>query len=157
MTTLLEKPIASVTRKNLSICVVDDEPDQVELVTERLDRAGFTVSGTTKPEDALEKIRLGNCRVVLTDFKMPGMDGLAFLQKVLECDPGMNVILITGHYSIDSAIEAIRRGAYDYLCKPIDYARLENPSTSLPNPSYGARRSVGSKKSFSTRCNSRGS
>jgi DNA-binding NtrC family response regulator len=125
MPTLLEKPPVSAARKNLSICVVDDEPDQVELTTTRLEKAGFSAVGTTDPQDALQKVRLGNCRVVLCDLKMPALDGLAFLEKTLQHDPGVYVILITGNYSIDSAIEAVKRGAYDYLCKPLDLARLE--------------------------------
>jgi two-component system response regulator HydG len=52
------------------------------------------------------------------------MDGLTFLEKALQCDPSTHVILVTGFYSVDSAIEAIKRGAYDYLCKPVDYVRL---------------------------------
>jgi two-component system response regulator HydG len=56
---------------------------------------------------------------------MASMDGMAFLEKTLQLDPGMHVILVTGFYSVDSAIEAIKRGAADYLCKPLDYPRLE--------------------------------
>jgi len=69
---------------------------------------------------------MGTCRAVVADMKMPGMDGLAFLEKTLQCDPGMYVVLVTGHYSVDAAIEAIKHGAYDYVCKPVDYARLMN-------------------------------
>jgi DNA-binding NtrC family response regulator len=58
-------------------------------------------------------VRLGRCRVVIVDFKMPGMDGLEFLEKALQWDPGMYVILATGFYSVDSAIEAVKHGAYD--------------------------------------------
>jgi DNA-binding NtrC family response regulator len=124
MVTLTEQPIVSLARKNLPICVLDDEDDIVELASERLTKAGFPTMGTSNPQDVLEKIRHGVCRAVLADYKMPGMDGLAFLEKALQCDPGMYVILVTGFYSVDSAIEAIKRGAYDYICKPIDFARL---------------------------------
>ena len=125
MKALMERPVAGTARKNLTVCVLDDDSNQVELTTERLEKAGFSAVGTTNPEEALQKVRLGGCKVVLVDFKMPGMDGFAFLEKVLQFDPGVYVILITGYYSVDSAIEAIRRGAYDYLCKPVDFPRLE--------------------------------
>jgi DNA-binding NtrC family response regulator len=125
MVTVLERPVASLVRKNLPVCVLDDEPDQVELTTDHLRKAGFPVFGTSNPQEALQKIRLGACRVVIADVKMPGMNGLTLLERTLQYDPGMYVVLATGYYSVDSAIEAIKHGAYDYLCKPIDYVRLE--------------------------------
>jgi DNA-binding NtrC family response regulator len=124
MAVLMDKPVASMARKNLPLCILDDEPDQVELTTLGLEKMGFSVFGTNDPQEALQKIRLGSCRVVLADLKMPGMDGFAFLEKALQYDPGVYVILVTGHYSVDSAIEAVKRGAYDFLCKPLDYPRL---------------------------------
>jgi DNA-binding NtrC family response regulator len=125
MRALVEKPAAGTARKSLPVCVLDDDPSQVELTADLLAKAGFPVTGTTNPEEALQKVRHGSCRVILADFKMSQMSGLTFLEKTLRCDPGMYVILITGHYSVDSAIEAIKHGAYDYLCKPLDFARLE--------------------------------
>src|ERR1700720_4478905 len=124
MLTLEEKPIVSTARKNLPICVLDDEADLAELTTERLTKLGFPAVGTTNPQDALQKIRLGGCRAVIADFKMPAMDGLALLEKVLQYDPGIYVILVTDYYSVDAAIDAIKRGAYDYLAKPLDFGRL---------------------------------
>ncbi len=125
MATTLEATEVNLARKNLPICVLDDDPAQVELATSRLDKAGFPVVGTTDPQDALHKIRLGGCRVALADFKMPVMDGLTFLQKALECDPGIYVILMTGFYQVETAIDAIKGGAYDFVSKPLDYTRLE--------------------------------
>src|ERR1700679_1281215 len=106
MKALVERSNVGTARKNLTVCVLDDDPGQVELTTERLEKAGFPTTGTTNAEEALRKVRLGACKVVLVDFKMPGMDGLTFLEKVLQFDPGVYVILITGYYSVDSAIEA---------------------------------------------------
>ncbi len=124
MITVEETPTLSIARKNLPICVLDDERDLVDLSTDRLAKLGFPVVGTTDPQEALQKIRLGGCRAVIADFKMPAMDGFAFLEKVLQYDPGIYVILVTGFYTVDSAIDAIKRGAYDYVAKPLDFARL---------------------------------
>ena len=124
MPAVQERPKTEQARSTLPICVLDDEADHVELTTTNLQRAGFPATGTTNPADALQKVRTGSCRVVIADFKMPGMDGLTFLEKALQIDPGMYVVLVTGFYSVDSAIEAIKHGASDYLCKPLDFPRL---------------------------------
>jgi DNA-binding NtrC family response regulator len=125
MQTLTAMTLTEVARKNLSICVLDDNAEHVEQAANHLEETGFAAFGTTDPQEALRRIRLGECRVILVDYKMPSMDGMAFLEKTLQFDPGMHVILVTGFYSVDSAIEAIKRGAVDYLCKPLDYTRLE--------------------------------
>jgi two-component system response regulator HydG len=125
METLMEHAPTATARKNLSICVLDDDANQVELATTRLEKAGFPVIGTTSPEEALQNVRLGTCRVVLADLKMPAMGGMEFLEKALQHDPGMYVILVTGFYAVESAIEAIKKGAHDYLNKPLDFRRLE--------------------------------
>src|SRR6202041_2404835 len=124
MPVLQERTKTEQNRSILPICVLDDETDHVELMTSQLDRAGFPAYGTTNPVEALQKVRAGGCRVVIADFKMPEMDGMTFLEKALQSDPGIHVILVTGFYSVDSAIEAIKHGATDYLCKPLDYPRL---------------------------------
>ena len=141
MITLEERPLIEISRKNLTVCVLDDEADQVELTTSRLDRAGFAVIGTTDPLEALKKVQLGGCRVMIADLKMPGMDGLEFLEKTLHCDPAMYVILATGFYSVESAIEAIKHGAYDYVCKPIDFTRLTKTLDDLAD-SYTRTRQI---------------
>jgi DNA-binding NtrC family response regulator len=114
-----------IIRKRVPICVLDEQPEQVEDAISRLEKAGYSASGTTSPQEALQKVRLGECRVVLADFKLADMDGLTFLEKSLQSDPGVYVILASGHYSVESAIETIKKGAYDYLSKPIDFSRLE--------------------------------
>src|SRR5487761_941938 len=124
MAVTIERPVAELVRRSLPICVLDDDAELVELTTARLERMGFPSSGTTNPSEALAQVRAGACRMVLVDMKMPGMDSFAFLEKSLQLDPNVAVVLITGHYTVDSAIEAIKRGAYDYLCKPLDQERL---------------------------------
>ena len=125
MTTLMETTSVDSARKQLSLCVLDDDPAQMEVTAGRLDKAGFPVVGTTNPQEALQKVRAGDCRVVLCDFRMPTMDGFSFLRQTLQFDPGIYVIFITGYYSVETAIEAIKHGAYDFLSKPLDYRRLE--------------------------------
>ena len=105
MESLVEPATIGAARKPLSVCVLDDESAQVELLTTRLAKDGFSVTGTTDPQEALQKVRLGTCRVVLADIKMPSLDGLASLEKALELDPGTYVILVTGYHSVDSAID----------------------------------------------------
>ena len=117
--------VISAPHDTLTVCILDDEAPVLEMLQASVERLGYSAVGTTDPQEALEHIREGRCRVVLTDLKMPAMDGLTFLEQALQQDPGIHVILMTGFYSLDSAIEAIKRGAYDYLCKPIDRKRLK--------------------------------
>src|SRR5579862_1175164 len=109
----------------MTICILDDEPGVVGMLKETLESLGFTSFGTSNPQEALEEVGSGRCRVVLSDIRMPSMDGLIFLQQALLRDPGVYVILMTGSYSLESAIEAIKHGAYDYLPKPVDRTRLK--------------------------------
>src|SRR5258708_908597 len=86
---------------------------------------GYESIPTADPEEALRLVKSGQCRMVLADVHMPGMDGYEFLDRVSRNDPGVQVILMAGDYTLDSALEAIRRGASDFLPKPIDRARLK--------------------------------
>jgi two-component system response regulator RegA len=128
-------------RKNLPVCVLDDEPAQMTLAKDLLERAGFPAVGTVSFDDAMGKIRLGSCRVVLADSELPGSDGLVFLEKALHQDPGIFVILMSEVHSVDSAIQAIKHGAFDYLCKPLDYPRLTRALDDLAEHLQQSRRS----------------
>jgi len=124
-TTSTRETTVTTSREILAVCILDDEPSAVEMLQATLEQLGYAALGTTDPQEALEHIRAGRCRVVLSDLKMPTMDGLEFLEQALQCDPGIHVILTTGFYTLDSTIEAIKRGAYDYLVKPLDRGRLK--------------------------------
>lgn len=112
------------SRQSLRICVLDDDRGVLDTIVEILTHLGFPATGTTDPKQALEAVRARRCAAVLADVKMPEMDGLTFLEQAQALDPGIEVVLMTGYYSLDSAIEAIKRGAYDYVTKPVDRARL---------------------------------
>jgi DNA-binding NtrC family response regulator len=117
-------PAAPEYRKNLPLVVLDDDPEAVEVLTNRLDNAGFPVTGMTDAARALEVVGEGAWRAAVVDVKMPDLDGLAFLEKALAADPGLYVLLITGYYAPESAVDAVKCGAYDFLAKPVDFIRL---------------------------------
>jgi DNA-binding NtrC family response regulator len=100
------------------VLVVDNDPEQVDLLCAVLKREGYDVDGVTSGAAALQALEAAEPAVVLTDLRMDGMDGLALLREVRERAPGARVILMTAFGSLETAIEAIRDGAFDYLTKP---------------------------------------
>jgi DNA-binding NtrC family response regulator len=103
-----------------SILVVDDEKSQREILEMILSAEGYDVTTAASGEAALKFARERRYDLVLTDLKMTGMDGIELLQQMLAQDSSIVVILLTAHGSIESAKEALRRGAFDYLQKPYD-------------------------------------
>jgi DNA-binding NtrC family response regulator len=103
-----------------SILVVDDEKAQREILEMILTGEGYDVTTASSGEAALKFARERRFDLALTDLKMTGMDGIELLQHLLAQDSSIIVILLTAHGSIDSAKEALRRGAFDYLQKPYD-------------------------------------
>jgi DNA-binding NtrC family response regulator len=107
-----------------SILVVDDERPQREILEEILSGEGYDLMTAASGEAALKIVKDKRFDLVLTDLKMTGMDGIELLQRLLAYDSSIIVILLTAHGSIDSAKEALRRGAFDYLEKPYDRETL---------------------------------
>ena len=107
-----------------SILVVDDEKSQREILELILSEEGYDVTTAASGEAALKFAKERRFDLALTDLKMTGMDGIELLQHLLAFDSSIIVILLTAHGSIDSAKEALRRGAFDYLQKPYDKAAL---------------------------------
>jgi len=124
----------------MTVCVLDDEPAMVEMLQESLRCLGFSSIGTSDPHYALELIEQSRVRVVMSDIKMPGMDGLKFLEQAIQRDPGVYVMLMTGFYSIDNAIAAVKRGAYDYVPKPVDRMRLKKSLDELSESFHKRKR-----------------
>lgn len=104
----------------LQILFVDDEEELVSAVVERLQLRGIDARGATTGSDALNLIEETTYDVIAVDVKMPGLGGLEVVRRVKERQPGLQVILLSGHGSRDDAEEGRRLGAYDYVEKPID-------------------------------------
>ncbi|QDS37910.1 sigma-54-dependent transcriptional regulator [Brevibacillus brevis] len=107
------------------ILIVDDEADFRHLLTNRLKRKGYFTLEASDGISAQQLIISETIHVILLDLKMPGMDGLSFLQWCKETSPSIQIIVVTGHGTIETAIEAMKRGAYDYLTKPYNLNELE--------------------------------
>lgn len=106
------------------ILVVDDERGPRDLLETALSEKGFSVKVAKSGKQALQLIDAQSYDLVLSDLKMPDMSGLDLLRKIRERSPETLVILITGYATLDSAIDAIREGAYDYLTKPFQIDEL---------------------------------
>ena len=108
----------------IKLLVIDDDPQSLELVSEPLSDNGLHILTADDPESGLELVRRERPEIVLSDIVMPKMNGMELLGRILEVDPATDVILMTAHYSTDAAVEAIKKGACDYLTKPISIAVL---------------------------------
>jgi len=106
------------------ILIVDDEPDMVENLTRLLRREGYRCTGTTEGRKAVELVEGQRPDLVLTDLKMPDVDGMDVLRRVHEIDPGVPVIMITAFSTIESAVAAVKAGAFDYLPKNFSVDQL---------------------------------
>jgi len=108
----------------MQIMVVDDEESICEALAAWFQKDGYWVETAGSGPEALERMQQKPCDVYLVDIKMPGMDGLELLARLKEKQPDVDVIMITAHGSIQTAVEAMKRGACDYLCKPFDPDQL---------------------------------
>jgi len=106
------------------ILVVDDELNIREALVTLLEKKLYQVRGAGTAEDALEELEEITADLILTDLKMPGMGGMEFLRRLKEKWPDIEVLVMTAFGSIETAVEAMRCGAYDYITKPIDRERL---------------------------------
>ena len=117
------------------VLVADDEPTVCGLCREVAESLGLSVLDAPSTEDALEKLDRQRVDLVLADLRMPSAGGMALLERVKQAHPQVEVILMTGYGSVETAVEAIKRGAYDYLAKPFHVddlrAKLQHALTAL--------------------------
>jgi len=106
------------------ILIIDDEKPIRETLKEILEYEDFQVELASNGFQGLEQMDKGKFEIVLCDIKMPKMDGIETLEKILEKDPDVAVVMISGHGNVENAVEAIKKGAYDFIEKPLDLNRL---------------------------------
>ena len=105
---------------NINIMLVDDEERFLSTTKKLLERKGYKVETASSGMEALEKLKTIHIQVVILDVKMPGMDGIATLKKIKRDYPLIEVIMLTGHGTVESAVEGVKLGATNYLIKPAD-------------------------------------
>lgn len=108
----------------MKVAIVDDEADMRQSISQWLALSGFDTETYASAEEALGSITAEFPGVIVSDIKMPGMDGMAFLKRLMSMDSGLPVIMITGHGDVPMAVEAMRLGAFDFLEKPFNPDRM---------------------------------
>ncbi|MCA9524726.1 MAG: sigma-54-dependent Fis family transcriptional regulator, partial [Myxococcales bacterium] len=106
------------------ILIADDESNLRKLLGALLRREGYAVQLAADGEEALEAFEQERFSVVITDLRMPHMDGMTLLKRLLEKDADLPVIVITAHGTVDTAVEALKIGAFDFITKPYDKDEL---------------------------------
>ncbi|WP_375690831.1 sigma-54-dependent transcriptional regulator [Pseudooceanicola sp. LIPI14-2-Ac024] len=123
-------------QKSMKIAIVDDEQDMRQSISQWLALSGYDTEAFGSAEDALKVLGPDYPGIVISDIKMPGMDGMQFLKKLMGTDSALPVIMITGHGDVPMAVEAMRIGAFDFLEKPFNPDRM----TELAKKAANARR-----------------
>lgn len=123
-----------------TILLVDDDPDILKLMAMRLRAAGYDIISASNGEAALAHIALNSPDLVITDLRMPGMDGLTLFNAIRAIKPWLPVIIVTAHDSQVEALNALQRGVFDFLSKPFDnkylLQQIESALRRFPKPVY---------------------
>jgi len=106
------------------ILTVDDDPDILKLLNMRLNAAGYQTMSASNGEEALAQIAINRPALVISDLRMPGMDGLSLFDAIHQSDPALPLIMLTAHGSIPEAVDATQRGVFGFLTKPFDSKSL---------------------------------
>src|ERR1700689_924961 len=130
MSSPLQSP-SMLSPSTVALVIIDDNAGSLELLSAALAREGLTIFTANDPEEGLETVFREHPQIVLTDLVMPGPSGLEVLERLVDFDPAIDVILMTAHYTSESAVEAIRKGASDYLNKPVSISGLRERVTRM--------------------------
>jgi len=105
-------------KNGVKILVVDDDEIVRDIIISLLSSEGYTVKSAQNGLDAIETLKMENIKMVITDLRMPGADGIEVLKEAIKMDPDRAVIILTAYGTLDTALKAIQEGAYDYMTKP---------------------------------------
>jgi DNA-binding NtrC family response regulator len=119
--------------EQIKMMLVDDEDRFLSTTRKLLEKKGFDVATACSGSEALQMLRASPVHVVILDVKMPGMDGVATLREIKRQFPMIEVIMLTGHATVESAIEGLKSGAVDYLMKPADLEEIIEKATQAFN------------------------
>jgi DNA-binding NtrC family response regulator len=108
-----------------NILIVDDEEQIVNVISQMVKKWGYNPIQASSGATALEKIKTMPVDIVISDLMMPEMDGISLVEKIMEIDNNMIIMMLTGFPSVDSAVQAIKAGAYDYMVKPVKADELK--------------------------------
>lgn len=106
------------------VLLVDDEEDFLQVLSDRLQARGLKVNTASSGEDAITDVAQHQYDAVIVDLSMPGIDGLETIRRIKEISPSSEVIMLTGHGSVESGVEAMKLGAGDFLEKPVEMSTL---------------------------------
>ena len=107
-----------------SVLLVDDEEQFLDALSQRLETRGLKVDTVTSGEEALKQVEDQNFDAIIVDLAMPGIDGIETLKRIKEKRPDLEIIILTGHATVKSGIDAMKLGAEDFLEKPVDLNEL---------------------------------
>jgi DNA-binding NtrC family response regulator len=107
-----------------NILLVDDEEEFLKVLSQRLEGRGMKVDTSTTGEAAIEKAKAKGFDAIVLDLAMPGVDGIETLKRIKSENPDLQIIMLTGHASVDKGVEAIKEGAVDFMEKPVDLNKL---------------------------------
>lgn len=123
--------MTAAAKPAISLLIIDDNAGSLEMLSTALAQQGVEILTANDPETGIDLIHERRPQIILTDLVMPRMSGLEVLERTMEFDPSIDVILMTAHYSTESAVEAIKKGASDYLNKPVSIAALRERISKL--------------------------
>jgi DNA-binding NtrC family response regulator len=107
-------------RREANVLLVDDEEQFLDVLSQRLEARGMKVKAVTNGEDAVNHVEDHNYDAIIVDLAMPGIDGIETLKRIKAKRPDLEIIMLTGHATVKSGIEAMKLGADDFLEKPVD-------------------------------------